>query len=519
VRSTALAPTLERHRGAAHTPLIQFPSFLLRVPSCPFVDNPFSLPIRRRFRKIHPMPRSADRWVIRPFVLAALASIGGGGLAWAMAPQIGLVGAIIVAAGVPLMAIGGLGLWFLISWVSPTRSLCEAADRMAGGDWSARAHPGGADEIRSAAAALNGVAFATARQLAELDGRRGDLQTLVDALPDPILLADGQHRVALINAPATDLLQVSPQQAIGRRLSNIINDEAILGLLEPLGDHETAELTRHREIRVFRNGHRGTFQAVASPTKTGGLLLVLRDVSTLVGAAQMKTDFVANASHELRTPIAAIKIAFETLADVYREDPTQTERCVGIIAGHLKRLEEMLGDLLDLSRVEAPSVEPSLSPVDVDELFNGLRAAMEPIARQKLVELAFAESIRPKPDPFISDLRLLNLILKNLVENSIKFTPAGGKVSVDLIDEGDSIVSLIVADTGIGVPPEHRERVFERFYQVDPARSGSAGRGTGLGLAIVKHAVHALEGTVNLQSTVGEGTTITCRLPQMATVS
>jgi signal transduction histidine kinase len=179
----------------------------------------------------------------------------------------------------------------------------------------------------------------------------------------------------------------------------------------------------------------------------------------------------------------------------------------------------MLGDLLDLSRVEAPSVEPSLSPVDVDELFNGLRAAMEPIARQKLVELAFAESIRPKPDPFISDLRLLNLILKNLVENSIKFTPAGGKVSVDLIDEGDSIVSLIVADTGIGVPPEHRERVFERFYQVDPARSGSAGRGTGLGLAIVKHAVHALEGTVNLQSTVGEGTTITCRLPQMATVS
>jgi two-component system phosphate regulon sensor histidine kinase PhoR len=434
-----------------------------------------------------------------------------------MAPQIGLAEAVVIAACAPLAAILALTAWFLVRWVAPTRALCDAADKMAAGDWSARAHPGGSDEIQSAAAALNAVAAATSRQLAELDGRRGDLQTLVDALPDPILLADSQHRVALINAPATELLKVTPQQAIGRRLANIINDEAILGMLEPIGDEHTSEMTRHREIRVFRNGQRGTFQAVASPTKTGGLLLVLRDVSTLAGAAQMKTDFVANASHELRTPIAAIKIAFETLADVYSEDPVQTQRCVEIIGGHLKRLEEMLGDLLDLSRVEAPGVDPSLSPIDTNELFLSLRASMEPMARQKLVELAFDESTEPKPEQFISDMRLLNLILKNLVENSIKFTPAGGKVCVDLIDNGDSSVSLIVTDTGIGVPPQHLERVFERFYQVDPARSGSAGRGTGLGLAIVKHAVNALNGTVDLKSTVGVGTTITCRLPQEAT--
>jgi two-component system phosphate regulon sensor histidine kinase PhoR len=440
-------------------------------------------------------------------------------LAWAVLPQIGAAGAMAIAAVAPLLSVISLASWFLISWVSPTRSLCDAAAKMAEGDWAARAHPGGAEEIRSAATALNAVAIATSRQLAELDARRADLQTLVDALPDPILLADSQHRVALINAPATELLQVSSQQAIGRRLANIINDEAILGLLEPIGDQTQGDFARHREIRVFRNGHRGTFQAVASPTKTGGLLLVLRDVSTLAGAAQMKTDFVANASHELRTPIAAIKIAFETLADVYREDPDQTQRCVGIIAGHLRRLEEMLGDLLDLSRVEAPGLEPSLAPVDLDELFASLRAAMEPLARQKLVELAFGESKEAKPAQFISDMRLLNLVLKNLVENSIKFTPAGGTVSVDLLDAGEAGVSLIVEDTGIGIPTQHLERVFERFYQVDPARSGSAGRGTGLGLAIVKHAVHALGGTVEVKSTVGVGTTISCRLPQVATVS
>ncbi len=459
---------------------------------------------------------SADRWVLGPFLFAAAVVAAGGALAWWASPRLGTLAAIVITAAVSVFCIASLAAWFTFNWLSPARAVSSAADRMASGDWNARAHPGGADEICAAAASLNAVAFATSRQLAELESRRADLQTLVDALPDPILLADSQHRVALINAPASELLQVKAQQAIGRRLSTIVNDEAILGLLEPLDGSGNGEVTRHREIRVFRNGARGTFQAVASPTKTHGILLVLRDISTLAGAAQMKTDFVANASHELRTPIAAIKIAFETLSDVYREDPDQAHRCMDIIAGHLRRLEEMLGDLLDLSRVEAPGVEPSLSPVDVDELFDSLRASMEPMSRQKLVELAFGESPRPRPEPFVSDTRLLNLILKNLVENSIKFTPAGGRVSVDLIDEGNANVSLIVADTGIGIPPEHLERVFERFYQVDPARSGSAGRGTGLGLAIVKHAAHALGGTIDLKSTLGAGTTITCSLPQMA---
>jgi two-component system phosphate regulon sensor histidine kinase PhoR len=463
------------------------------------------------------MSSPPDRWAVaRPFLIAAMLAVAGGVLAYGLASYVGTLGAIVAATGTAIIAMGNLALWFVSQWVSPTRSLNRAANRMASGDWSARAHPGGSEAIRNAAVAINGVAFATSRQLAELDGRRADLQTLVDALPDPILLADDQHRVVLINAPASALLQVSAQQALGRRLSTIINDEAILGLLEPIGATADGDKTRHREIRIFRNGYRGTFQAVASPTKTGGLLLVLRDVSTLAGAAQMKTDFVANASHELRTPIAAIKIAFETLTEVYREDPEQTQRCVDIIAGHLKRLEEMLGDLLDLSRVEAPDVEPSLQHVNVDELFDSLRQAMETMARQKLVELAFNESPRKKPDRFISDPRLLNLVLKNLIENAIKFTPAGGKVSIDLVDEENSHVSLVVADTGIGIPREHLERVFERFYQVDPARSGSSGRGTGLGLAIVKHAVNALDGTVDLQSTAGVGTTVTCRLPQLS---
>jgi two-component system phosphate regulon sensor histidine kinase PhoR len=230
----------------------------------------------------------------------------------------------------------------------------------------------------------------------------------------------------------------------------------------------------------------------------------------------MKTDFVANASHELRTPIAAIKIAFETLSDVYTDDLDQTARCIEIIAGHMHRLEAMLQDLLDLSRVENAELKPEFTELRAADLMTVTLSAMGPLARNKKLELNLSsdESLT-----FRSDRKLFDLIMKNLVENSIKYTPEGGRVCVSLQREqhdGRSEVVLKVTDTGIGIPPQHLERVFERFYQVDSARSGSAGRGTGLGLAIVKHATAALGAQVAIDSLVGRGTTVTCTFPEAA---
>ena len=200
---------------------------------------------------------------------------------------------------------------------------------------------------------------------------------------------------------------------------------------------------------------------------------------------------------------------------MYREDPGQADRCMRIIDGHMQRLEEMLADLMELSRVESPELKPHLRETSAEELFALVRTSLGPMARQKGLELKFAGADGAR---VVSDERLLNLVVKNLVENSIKFTPAGGAVtvSVDVGRDGAGEAVIAVTDTGIGIPPEHLDRVFERFYQVDAARSGSAGRGTGLGLAIVKHAVAALGGTVRIESTVGKGTTVTCVLPQRA---
>ena len=428
-------------------------------------------------------------------------------------------------------------LWTLLQrqWITPVRRLAEAAERMAAGEWGQRVDPQGADDVQFFTAKLNHVASQAERQLADLRDQRADLRALVDTLPDPILVIDDARRVRLINPPAAALLEVEPERALGEQVVSVVSYEAVLKLIDTATGTAAAEGAAgagaepsvQGQVHISRRGHRLTYHAVAVRTAGGGVVLVLRDVSALASTLQMKTDFVANASHELRTPIAAIKIAFETLGEVYREDPGQADRCMRIIDGHMKRLEEMLRDLMDLSRVESADLKPHVREIKVADLFSLVRASLGPMARQKGVELRFAEAAGGNgaangaargPVRLFSDERLLNLVMKNLVENSIKFTPAGGAVtlSVGARDGAGAAEEVVVsvADTGIGIPPEHLDRVFERFYQVDAARSGSAGRGTGLGLAIVKHAVAALGGTVGIDSEVGKGTTVTCVLPQ-----
>jgi two-component system phosphate regulon sensor histidine kinase PhoR len=462
-------------------------------------------------------------------------------------PQV-LTGAAWAAFAGSAAAAGltGVALWLLMrrEWVDPLRRLSATADQMAAGQWQRRATTDGAEHVRLFASKLNAVAAHAERQMADLKRQGEDLRALVDALPDPILVADPQSRITLMNSPAASVLDVTAERAVGQKLVSIVAEVALLELFEDAQRVEPvsrrvadqadgvngasistdAAPPIFRTVRLTRGGQRLTYQAVAGRTGGGGVLIVLRDVTTLSAAVQMKTDFVANASHELRTPIAAIKIAFETLVDVYQDDPPQAARCIEIVDGHVRRLEEMLRDLLDLSRVESPELKPFVKDVRTADLFALVRSGLGAMSSRKLVELRFSgeptgPATLPTPQTFFTDERLLNLVLKNLVENAIKFTPPGGSVTVavhpgEADGDGRCPVVLSVTDTGIGIPPQHLDRVFERFYQVDASRTGSAGRGTGLGLAIVKHAVAALGGTVELRSTIGTGTTVTCSLPQ-----
>jgi two-component system, OmpR family, phosphate regulon sensor histidine kinase PhoR len=430
----------------------------------------------------------------------------------------------------PLWAVaaGGLGstvmmvavLAFILQrqWVRPTRDLTSAASKMAMGEWNARVDPYGAGDVRFLARKMNQLAAQAENQLAELGRQRRDLRSLVDTLPDPILVTDSAGRVLLINSPAAELLQLSPSQVIGKKTVSVINDEALLQLLDATskvspepnhnGTHDVPHV--HREVRLLRGGQRLTYQSVATQTATGGALLVLRDVSTMANTLQMKTDFVANASHELRTPLASIRAAVETIKDAGVEDQETTRRCIDIINNHALRLQMMVQDLLDLSRTEDARAVVRIDRIDLALACEMAVSLFAPAAAEKHVPIKI--ELAEDAQTFRGDERLLMLILKNLVDNAIKFTQAGSITIRSRKTADPEQFILEVQDTGCGIPLEDQERVFERFYTVNRSRGG-ADRGTGLGLSIVKHAVNATGGHVELLSEVNKGTTIRCLFP------
>ncbi len=389
----------------------------------------------------------------------------------------------LVSISTAILLTAAFSRWLNHQWSKPADDITVKVQRLTGGDWSTRSSLGGSNQMQGLTVALNLLAQDVQSQLADLRAQRGALQALVDTLPDAIVTTDTRGRIVMINQPASRLLALQSSQAIGKMVVAAVNDHAVLELYDivttsraPVVVGESGPSVQ-RPVRLFRNGQRLTYEGFATRMVDGGVLLLLRDMSELTANVQMKTDFVANASHELRTPIAAIKIAFETLRDVYGDDAVQADRCVQIIDGHLFRLEEMLRDLLDLSRVESPDLKPQMHDVPVPDVFGQIRASLGAFAREKLVELKLTDSPDAVPTLY-TDERLLNLILKNLVENSIKFTPPGGSVAIELESHGDDAVSIVVIDTGIGIPPELAIFTSRALYQplklaVDPFATSS----------------------------------------------
>jgi two-component system phosphate regulon sensor histidine kinase PhoR len=226
----------------------------------------------------------------------------------------------------------------------------------------------------------------------------------------------------------------------------------------------------------------------------------------------MKVDFVANASHELRTPLATIRAALDNIIDGVYDDAESLRTVFEVLNRHVARLEALIEDLLSLHSVEDTSVLLRQERTTAKEQ----QLWLDELFREKAVarDLALSFDMSENLPPFITDNKRLGLILQNLVDNAIKFTPPGGKVTVGFARENGSQLVITCTDTGCGIAPHEQDRVFERFYQSNASRTGDSRiRGTGLGLAIVKHAVERLNGTVALTSRLGFGTTMTVRIP------
>jgi two-component system, OmpR family, phosphate regulon sensor histidine kinase PhoR len=327
--------------------------------------------------------------------------------------------------------------------------------------------------------------------LREHDPRTGqEVQEFVDALPEPAGVLGRDGRLSSTNA-RLDLL-LGPGRTLGRTLLEATRSaelsEAAARARE--GSASTAELSLPALGKLVL--------ATAAPLSRRRALLVLRDLTEAKRLETMRRDFIANASHELRTPVAAIAGAVETLQAGGQALDEASRQFVEMIARHTERLSRLTRDLLDLSRLEAGDFRPALSPQDVEPLAEAALEAVRSRAKEKNIGLAVDV---PPGLRVLADRRALEQVLVNLLENAVKYTPAGGRVTV-LADEAASQVILSVIDTGPGIEARHRDRIFERFYRADPGRAREAG-GSGLGLAIAKHLVQAQGGEIGVESGPG----------------
>lgn len=383
-------------------------------------------------------------------------------------------------------------------------------------------------EFGPLAGALSGLRDRIRTQLKEVAKKSRNLEALIDAMDEPLLATDSSDRVILHSRSAEAILNAPPGGLLGRPINELFTQATVLAI------HQSAKggQTRRDRIRLVTPLGTRTFQISAAPVPAAwgegvfGAVLALRDVTELDHAVQVKTDFVANASHELRTPVAAIRSAAETLESA-ADDPAMSARLCGMIVSHAARLEEMLRDLLDLSRLESPDVPLEIVPIDLIELQRTLRQLSELACRERNLTLSF--ELEDELYGLHTDRKLLTLILRNLVENATKFAYEGTAVRIvgTMLEwerpagpspqPAPGVVRFEVIDKGIGIPLQQQDRVFERYYQVDPARAGSVvpawRRGTGLGLAIVKHAVKALHGRCGINSVWSQGTTVYAELP------
>jgi two-component system phosphate regulon sensor histidine kinase PhoR len=254
-----------------------------------------------------------------------------------------------------------------------------------------------------------------------------------------------------------------------------------------------------------------TAHGAGTPEKVYGVFL-LYDLTEIRHLERVRRDFVANVSHEIRTPLTSIRGFAEALLDGAMNDPESSREFLGIILNHAERLGAIVTDLLHLSQMESGKEVPSFKSVFLEEQLDRIRSIYQPIADKK--EIRFTVDVTPPGLVYETDEGKMDLVLGNLVDNALKYTRQGGEVRVSAREEDQSVV-IDVRDTGIGIPRTDVDRVFERFYRVDRARSREAG-GTGLGLAIVKHVVEILRGSVRVVSQPGEGSTFTVRVPKGA---
>jgi len=415
-----------------------------------------------------------------------------------------------------LSLFGALFIIYIISYkmiyrfARPIESATKVASDLANGNYHARTYEDRVDETGVLSTSINKIAKNMQEIVKAQEVQEDRLGTLIESISSGLLLIDSRGYINLINKSYKDLFFVKSDEYLYKQYFKVIPYREVIDLAEEIF------MTEHKIIREMKldiHNEPRNFQVYGVPIigandKWMGILIVFNDITELKKLEQIRKDFVANVSHELKTPITSIKGFSETLLDGAMENKDTLEEFLRIILKESDRLQTLVKDLLDLSKLEQHHFSLNKEQFNIVEILNKAIKMLKGKAESKNIELVFNQE--ENNFQIEGDRSRLTQVFLNLVANAVSYTPNNGKVTISIVEQKKKI-EVVISDTGIGIEQAEIPRIFERFYRVDKARSRNSG-GTGLGLAIVKHLVELHKGNIKVDSKVGEGTSFTITL-------
>ncbi len=410
-------------------------------------------------------------------------------------------GVIALAVALPLAA------WVAMRVAERLQRIVAFARQIAEGDLTARLSRISNDELSGMEAALNQTAERLGRNFTELESRRQELAAMLDSMQEAVVAVTAEGHVRWSNTVMQRI--AGTQVKVGRPLTHSMRDPDLLACVKCALEKGEARNGRASSLAPGR-----VFEINAAPLPSGGALAVLHDVTRIEAAERSRRDFIANVSHELRTPLTSIQGYVDTLLEEPVPSPETTREFLGVIQKNARRMNRLTEDLLALAGVESPDYKLSPQRIRACALVQDAIESLGGLVMDSGIEL---ESSGAPDAQVMADPDAMNQVFGNLIENAMKYGGAGRRVRVGarLLE---TEVEFFVQDFGPGIASEHLERIFERFYRVDKARSRESG-GTGLGLAIVAHIVQAHGGRVRAESDLGSGATFLFTLPLAGTAT
>lgn len=415
-----------------------------------------------------------------------------------------------IVSAIILILVGWLSLIFSRALGNRIERLKQFSQRVAAGDF--RPLPGDRrnDELSDLAGTLNETAGRLDKTIAALTEERNQSAAILRSMAEGVAVVGSNQKLVFCNEAFRRALAIEASSPEGRPIVEVIRQPDLIGSINKALEGSESVRTE----LVIGTLRLRSFSITAAPVRTDsairGAVVVLHDISELRRLERARRDFIANISHELKTPLTAIQGFAETLLAGAIDDERNRLRFIEIIRSNSTRLARLTDDLLKLSRIEAGKFQPELQPVTIADIVDPCLEMFRLNAAAK--NLSLQSEIPSDLPKIIGDALCLQEVLQNLLDNAVRYTPAGGSITLRAIS-GQGCIVLSVSDTGIGIPKADQERIFERFYRVDPARSRELG-GTGLGLSIAKHLVEAHRGRIEVRSEIGKGSTFLIFLPQ-----